>query len=64
MWREHKDSEWIKAKMQGRSGCYGYNKIDGPARIEYIYKKNKLVVFYYNIILFIKYLKRKIKNGM
>lgn len=59
---EHKDSEWIKVKMQGQSGCYGYNKIDGPAKICYIYKKNKLLIFYYNIVLFIKYLKRKIKN--
>lgn len=62
MWKEHKDNEWIKSKMQGRSGCYGYNKINGPARIGYIYKKSKLVVFYYNVVLFVRYLKRKIKN--
>ncbi len=62
MWKEHKDNEWIKSKMQGRSGCYGCNKINGPARIGYIYKKSKLVVFYYNVVLFVRYLKRKIKN--
>ena len=61
MKEKHKDSEWIKEKMQGRSGCYGYNK-NGLSKIEYIYQKSKLTVFYLNIILFVRYLKRKIKN--
>lgn len=62
MWRDHKDSKWIKSKMGGRSGCYGYNKINGPARIGYIYKVNKIKIIYYNIILFLRYLERKVRT--
>ncbi|MCI8654390.1 MAG: hypothetical protein HFJ48_00725 [Clostridia bacterium] len=60
----HKDQEWIESKMNGRSGCYGYDNIKGPAKIGYIYKVNKIKIIYYNIILFIRYLKRKVAKKL
>lgn len=59
MRRDHIDSEWIESKFKGRSGAWGYNSIYGLARIDYIYKVNKLKIFYYNCVLFIKFLKRR-----
>ena len=54
----HVDEEWIGKKIDGHGGSYGHSSITGLAYIGYIGNKNSVQVFWYNVILFFKYLKR------
>ena len=60
-WKEHVDYEWINKKINGHGGVYSFNKTNGIITISYIYGKNNIQLFWYNIILFIKYLIRYFK---
>ena len=57
--KEHIDYKWIKNKINGHGGGYFYDKTDRIIIIDWIYGKNFIQIFYYNVRLFIKYLIRK-----
>jgi hypothetical protein len=57
-WKEHIDYEWINKKIDGHGGVYSYKNPNGVIIINWIYGKNHIQIFWYNIILFIKYLIR------
>lgn len=58
----HIDKDWIDDKFTGRSGACEYNGTTGYCKIEYIWQVPKIKIFYYNIILWIRYVKRNIKR--
>lgn len=61
MYEDHIDGEWISSKIDGHGGSYGFSSTKGLVTIGYIGHKNRLQVLGYNIILYLKYLKRNIK---
>jgi hypothetical protein len=56
----HVDSEWCHKKINGRGGSLIHKGRYGLLRFGYIGGEKKIKVFYYNCILFIKYLRRLI----
>lgn len=58
----HVDNYWICKKMGSHGGGYEYNSSIGLAHIDFITSKNNVQILWYNIILYIKYLKRRIKK--
>lgn len=62
----HIDSDWINKKIDGHGGAFTYNNKYSCAKIDYIGSTSSLRIFYYNIILWLKYVKRninKMRNG-
>ena len=57
---EHVDKEWIMEKISGHGGSYSYDRPDGIVRIGYIGSTGKLKIHFYNFLLFVRFLKRKI----
>ena len=57
---EHVDKEWIMEKIGGHGGSYSYDRPDGIVRIGYIGSIGKMKIRFYNFLLFIRFLKRKI----
>lgn len=57
---KHIDDSWITEKINGNSGGYSYNKPSGMVIIHWIYGRNHMQLFYYNMILLVKYLFRKV----
>ncbi len=57
---EHVDKEWIMEKIGGHGGAYSYDRPDGIVRIGYIGSTGKLKIHFYNFLLLIRFLKRKI----
>ena len=55
----HVDYDWISKKIGGHGGTYSCYTNTGIIRIGYIGSTSKIKVFWYNVILFFKYLKRK-----
>ena len=62
MYIPHIDSEWIYSKIKGRGGAFNNYGKYSCARICYISTVPKIGIFYYNIILWLKYVKRNIKK--
>ena len=60
-WVEHVDSKWIDTKIGGHGGGYTFDTVKGVATIDFIFGKNFLKIFWYNVILFVKYIIRNIK---
>jgi len=58
----HVDKSWIYDKIDGHGGCFGCSDPYGLAKIDYIGNKNSLQVFWYNLILYLRYVKRRIKT--
>lgn len=56
----HPDMDYVDKIFDGRSGSYGWDSIDGPLVIDYIWKRSRFFVFRHNCILYCKYLKRRI----
>ena len=64
IWIPHVDSKWIDKKIGGHGGCYGFNTTKGIVIIDYIGGKNHIQLFWYNTILFVRFLVRKVvENG-
>ena len=61
-YNRHIDTDWILSKVgDGSSGYVYYTSArHGIAYIRYIYGVNKVRVYYYNIILYLRYIKRSI----
>lgn len=59
---DHVDQAWIYTKIGGHGGSFGSNGPYDLARIGYIGNKNFIQVFWYNIILYFRYLKRRFKR--
>jgi hypothetical protein len=60
----HIDEEWINKKIHGHGGAFGYNSYTGLATLIFIGCKPGILIFWYNIILFFKYLKRICTKGV
>ena len=59
---EHPDYKWASEKWSKSHGAvFSYTK-GGPLRIDWIYNKSRLKLFWYNLILKIRWYKRN-KNG-
>lgn len=56
----HADKEWIYKKIGTHGGSFRYNSYSGLAHIGYIGGKNRLQILLYNIILYLKYIKRRV----
>lgn len=62
--RDHIDSLWIQEKIGGHGGSYSYSSVDGRVKIGYIGGKPIVVIWWYNLQLLYKYLKRRIKGDV
>ena len=58
MYRHHVDEPWIQDKIAGHGGSYLRSTPTSLAIIGYLGHKGRLWVWYYNLILFTRYLKR------
>jgi len=58
----HIDHDWIYSKIGGHGGSYGWDHIYGRAWIAHIGSRSKLKIAWYNLILYLKWLNRRIKN--
>jgi hypothetical protein len=58
----HIDGKWIDKKIGGHGGAFSYNSYDGKARLIYIGSTSGIKIFWYNIILWGKYVKRRLKK--
>lgn len=61
-WTPHVEEDWIHSKIKGQGGGHRFSNPKGLVVIFYIGSTSKLKIFYYNIILWFKYLKRLIKG--
>jgi len=59
---DHVDNDWIRDKIGGCGGSWGCNGPYSLAFISHIYNKNFLLIFWYNMILYFRYLKRRIRR--
>lgn len=55
----HIDHDWISKRVNGHGACYSYNSSNGLDFISWIYGVGRLRVFWYNIQLFFRYMKRQ-----
>jgi hypothetical protein len=58
----HIDADWIESKIDGHGGGYSHTGRESMCILHYIGSTWKIVVWYYNIILFCKWLGRKMKR--
>ena len=58
--KEHIDTAWISERIGGHGGSFSYAKPDGIVRIRYIGGKPKIVIWFYNFLLLMRYCRRKI----
>lgn len=58
--KEHVDREWIMEKIGGHGGSFSYTLPDGLAQISRIGCTGKLRILLLNLLLFVRFLKRKI----
>lgn len=58
----HIDEEWIKNKIDGHGGSFQYDDYNSLAQIGYIGSTSTLKIIYYNIILWFKFISRKINK--
>lgn len=56
----HPDAAWIKGVVRGHGGGYWLGNFYKPSRIIYIGSTKKIVVGWYNLKLYFKWLKRKL----
>lgn len=61
-YKNHVDYEWFNKKVDGHGGSLGYSSVTGLAHIGYIGSTSRTKVFWYNILLYVKYLTRKLKK--
>jgi hypothetical protein len=59
---DHIDNDWILNKIGSHGGSHSYSSPSGLARIGYIGSTGKLKIWYYNLILLFKYIKRKLNK--
>lgn len=62
--RDHVDNLWISEKIGGHGGSYCYSSVNGLVRIGYIGVKPKVVIWWYNLQLLYRYIKRRIKGAV
>jgi len=62
-YKPHIDTDWINKKIGGHGGIHSYDSPTGIAHIMYIGSKNRLQVLWYNTILFLKFIKRRLLYG-
>jgi hypothetical protein len=60
----HRDRDYIMSKIKRHGASFVYNDNDSLAIITWIGSTPKIKIFYYNIILWLKYVKRNIKKIM
>jgi hypothetical protein len=58
--KNHADTGWINSKIRGNGGSFGFSHDDGCARIYHIGGASKLLIFWYNIILWGRYVRRRV----
>jgi hypothetical protein len=59
---EHIDYPWIQSKIDGHGGSCHYNYKYGLVTIGYIGSTCRLKVWYYNLIIFGKYILRQLRK--
>jgi len=59
---DHVDKSWISDKIGVGGGVWSCHEPYSLARIERIFNKNFLQLFWYNICLYLRYLKRRIRR--
>lgn len=57
----HVDDQWISEKIRGHGGGYRYSRTDGLAQIIFIGSTGRLKILWYNIQLFARFLRRRLK---
>lgn len=56
---EHPDYDYIIKKIGSHGGSFSYNDYNSVARIHNIYAKPRIFIFYYNVILLLRFYYRK-----
>lgn len=60
--RDHIDAGYIKEKIAGHGGSYSYQNPKGWVKIGYIGGASRVRVIWYNIMLLVRYIQRKVKG--
>jgi hypothetical protein len=60
---QHIDNAWISSKIGEHGGAYGFNDSYGPAKISYIGRANKIKIWWLNMRLYWRWVKRRLKNA-
>jgi len=58
----HVDEGWINSKINGHGGSFSYDGVNSIIKIGYIGSTGRFKVWYYNLILLLKYVIRKCKE--
>lgn len=62
-YENHVDEDFFYTKLaKGKSGIISYYDIKGKMKVEYIWHTNKILILCYNMILYVRYLIRKMKG--
>lgn len=60
---KHVDEDFFYTKLaKGKSGIISYYDIKGKMKVEYVWNTNKILILCYNMILYVRYLIRKMKG--
>lgn len=60
---KHVDEDFFYTKLaKGKSGIISYYDIKGKMKVEYVWHTNKILILCYNMILYVRYLTRKMKG--
>lgn len=58
----HPDENWIHNRIGGHGGAYAFNDRTGLATIDDIYGVSRIKLFWYNMQLYFRWLKRRVKK--
>lgn len=62
-YEKHVDEDFFYTKLaKGKSGIISYYDIKGKMKVEYVWNTNKILILCYNMILYVRYLIRKMKG--
>lgn len=61
---DHPDRKWISHKIGGHGGAYGYEDESGMARIGYIGSTNRILILWYNLILWFRWVMRNLRQKL
>lgn len=62
-YENHVDEDFFNKKLaKGKYGILSYYSTKGKLKVEYMWNTPKILIIYYNFILYLKYLKRKMKG--
>ena len=56
----HPDHMWIDERIGGHGGSYSYAEPDGKAKIYHIGSTSRVVIWFYNLQLLMRFVRRKL----